>query len=178
MKRVRAGVVTAGAVACVMLFFAVSASAQQKVIFLVRHAERADTPAGQPPAAGMMANDPPLSAAGEQRAAKLSALLASADIRNIFTTEYQRTRQTAAPLAATLQLTPVIAPAKDPDPLIEQIRRAQGNILIVGHSNTLPDLMKRLGVTQPVSIPDSQYGDLFIVVKPESGEATLIRLRF
>jgi broad specificity phosphatase PhoE len=178
MKRARAGAATAGAVACVLLFFAVPAFAQQKVIFLVRHAERADTPAGQPPAAGMMANDPPLSAAGEQRAATLASLLATADIRHIYTTEYRRTRETAAPLARKLALTPVMSASRDPEPLVEQVLRVRGNVLVVGHSNTLPDLMKRLGVKQPVSIADSEYGDLFIVVKPETGNPTLVRLRF
>jgi broad specificity phosphatase PhoE len=178
MRRVQVGVTVAGALAC-LLFFAAPADAQQKVIFLVRHAERADTPAGQPPAGGMMmANDPPLNAAGEQRAAELAALLASADIRHIFTTEYRRTRQTAAPLAGKLKLTPVMSAARDPEPLVEQVLRVRGNVLVVGHSNTLPDLMKRLGVRQPVSIADSEYGDLFIVVKPETGNPTLIRLRF
>jgi hypothetical protein len=68
--------------------------------------------------------------------------------------------------------------SRDPEPLVEQVLRVSGNVLVVGHSNTLPDLMKRLGVKQPVSIADSEYGDLFIVVKPETGNPTLVRLRF
>ena len=175
MKPVR---VTIAAAAC-LLSFAVTAAAQQHVVFLVRHAERAATPAGQPAGRSMLGGeDPPLSPAGEERAARLAALLASADIKHIFTTEYRRTRDTARPLAEKLKVTAVMSAARDPEPLIDQVRRAQGNVLIVGHSNTVPDLMKRLGVKETVAIADSEYDNLFIVVRPASGEPTLIRLRF
>jgi len=150
------------AAACALLLsFAASAAAQQ-TIFVVRHAEKAAATAAQPVAKGMMADDPPLSAAGQARAAKLAALLASADVKYIFTTEYRRTRETAAPLAAKLKLQPVMSAAKDPDPLIERVRQVKGSVLIVGHSNTLPDLLTKLGVKQPVTIADEEYDNLFI----------------
>lgn len=154
-----------------------AAAAADQVIFVVRHAERADAAAAQP-AAGMMANDPPLSGAGHERAKRLAALLASAEIRHIFTTEYQRTRQTAAPLAEKTAIAAVVSAARDAEPLVEQVRRAPGNVLIVGHSNTVPDLLKRLGVTAAVSIGDAEYDNLFVVVRPAAGEPTLIRLRY
>jgi len=156
------------------------AEAADQVVFLVRHAERAPSaPATTPPPGhGMMGEDPPLSAAGKQRAARLAAMLASAGIRSIFTTEYRRTRQTAAPLAEKLKLTPIMSAAKDPDPLIAQVRKLKTNVLIVGHSNTLPDLMKKLGVTTEVKIGDDDFDDLFVVVGAASGEPTLIRLKY
>ena len=156
----------------------VSAAAGQ-IVFVVRHAERAPAPAGQPaaPAHGMLGEDPPLSAAGEQRAARLATMLASAGIRHVFTSEYKRTRQTAAPLAEKLKLTPVMAAAKDPDPLIAQARRAQGN----AHCRpfgTVPELLKKLGVTEPIAIGDNDYDDLFIVVRSRSGEVSLVKLKY
>jgi len=157
------------------------AFAADQVVFLVRHAERAPspaTPAAQPPGHGMMGEDPPLSAAGEQRAARLATMLAAADIRAIFTSEFRRTRQTAAPLAAKLKLTSVMSAAKDPDPLIAQVRKLKTNVLIVGHSNTIPDLIKKLGVTTEVKIGDDDYDDLFLVVRPATGVPTLIRLKY
>jgi broad specificity phosphatase PhoE len=168
----------AAVVLAAMLTAALPASAEQ-VIFVVRHAERAPLP-GQSGAAvqGMMGEDPPLNAAGEQRAAKLASVLASAGIRHIYTSEYRRTRQTADPLAKQLELTPVIAAAKDPDPLIAQVRRAQGNVLIVGHANTMPDLLKKLGVTEAVTIGDNDYDNLFIVFRNAAGKATLVRLKY
>ena len=105
-------------------------------------------------------------------------MLASAGVRSIFTTEFRRTRQTAAPLAGKLKLTPIMSAAKDPDPLIAQVRKLKTNVLIVGHSNTLPDLMKKLGVTTEVKIGDDDFDDLFLVVRAASGEPTLIRLKY
>ena len=153
----------------------VSAAAADQVIFLVRHAERAD--AGGQRTGGMMGNDPPLSAAGQERAKKLAALLASAEVKHIFTTEFTRTQQTAAPLAALTQITPVTSASSNAAQLVDQVRKAAGNVLVVGHSNTVPELLKRLGVT-PVTIGDNDYDNLFIVVRPSTGEATLVRLRY
>ena len=155
---------------------AATAAAADQVIFVVRHAERADA-AGQA-AAGMMANDPPLSAAGHERAKRLAALLASADVRHLFTTEFVRTQQTAAPTAAATQVKPVTSAGRDLAPLIQQVSQASGNVLIVGHSNTVPEVLKRLGVNASVSIADTEYDNLFIVVRPAAGEPTLIRLRY
>jgi broad specificity phosphatase PhoE len=178
VRRIHAAVTLIG-----LLLTALSAAASDQVVFLVRHAEREATPAQGAPAAqpahpGMMADDPPLNAAGQARAAKLAATLASADIRFIFTTEYRRTRQTAAPLAQKLKLTPVMAASKDPDPLVAQVRKAKGNVLIVGHSNTLPELLKKLGVKADVKIEDSEFDNLFVLVRPPAGEPTLIRLKY
>jgi probable phosphoglycerate mutase len=105
-------------------------------------------------------------------------MLRSANIRNIFSTEFLRTRQTAAPTAQARHLETVSIAAKDPDALVAELRGLKGNVLIVGHSNTVPDLLKRLGIKDEIAIPDSEYDNLFIVVRPETGEPSLIRLRF
>jgi broad specificity phosphatase PhoE len=163
-------------IGCV-LGVATAAAAADQVIFVVRHAERADA-AGGPPPAGMMANDPPLSAAGIERARRLAALLASADVKHIFTSEFQRTRQTAAPLSEATRIPPVTASSRDASALAQQVRSAAGNVLVVGHSNTVPDLLKELGVTTPVAIGDTEYDNVFVLVRPASGPPTLIRLRY
>jgi broad specificity phosphatase PhoE len=156
---------------------AAPAIAADQIVFLVRHAEQAATgDAGA--STRMMAGDPPLAPAGRQRADRLSALLAASGIQRIYTTEFLRTRQTAAPLAAILKIEPVMVASKDPDSLIAQIRTAPGNVLVVAHATTIPDVLKRLGVNEAAQVPDSDYGNLFIVVRPSAGEATLIRLRY
>jgi len=160
-----------------LLSLAASAAAQQ-TIFVVRHAERTDGGATGAPGMVSPANDPPLSAAGKARAARLASMLRSAGIAHVFTTEYKRTRETAAPLAGQLKLTPVMAAAKDPEPLVARVRQVKGNVLIVGHSNTVPDLLKRLGVKDAVTIGDDEYDNLFIVVRPAAGDPTLIKLRY
>ena len=152
------------------------AAAAEQVIFVVRHAERADGGAGT---GGMTAaNDPPLSAAGAERAKRLAATLASAGVAHAFTTEFRRTRDTAAPLAAKAGIAPTVVSSKDGAGLVRQIREAKGNVLIVGHSNTVPEILKQLGVTTPISIADDEYDNLFVVVRPATGEPTLIRLRY
>jgi broad specificity phosphatase PhoE len=166
------------ALAIALSFWSGAASAADQVIFLVRHAERATTPAGQPAGRGMMGDDPPLTEAGQQRAVRLAALLASADVKHIFSTEFQRTRQTAAPLAERMNIKTVMGAARDPEPFIQQIRSVSGNVLVVGHSNTIPELIKRLGVKQSITIADSEYDNLFVVVRHGAGEPTLIRLRY
>jgi broad specificity phosphatase PhoE len=165
------------AVACALLLFISASAAAQQTIVVVRHAERADAGAG---AAGMVApaTDPPLSAAGRERAIRLASMLRSADIKHIFITEFRRTQETAAPLAEQLKLTPSVSASKDATPLVSRMRQLSGNVLVVGHSNTIPDLLKQLGIKDQITIADAEYDDLFIVVLPVTGEPTLVRLRF
>ena len=169
--------ILASALATVCVRGQVSTAAAEQVIFVVRHAERADGGSGAP-AGGMMGNDPPLSAAGHERAKRLATMLAAADVRHIFTTEYARTKQTAAPLAEASKTTPSVLAAGDAAALLLQLRAAAGNILIVGHSNTVPEVLKQLGVKTPITIADSDYDDLFVVMRPASGEPTFVRLRY
>ena len=155
-----------------------TAATAQQVIYVVRHAERADSAPAAGQAMTAPANDPPLSAAGHARAARLATMLRSADLWQIISTEYQRTRQTAAPLAKALNLEVTTAPAREPATLMARIREAKGNVLVVGHSNTVPEILKRLGVKDAIAIPESEYDNLFIVTRPATGEPILVRLRF
>jgi broad specificity phosphatase PhoE len=158
----------------------VASAADPQAIFIVRHAERApDAPAAGADRSMMApANDPPLSQPGRERAAKLASMLRSADIKGIYVTEFQRTRQTAEPLAKALGIGAVVTRGNDVDGLMAKLREAKGNLLIVGHSNTIPDILKRLGVKGDITIADSEYDNLFVVVRPDGGEPSLIRLRF
>ncbi|MBA2301670.1 MAG: histidine phosphatase family protein, partial [Acidobacteria bacterium] len=128
--------------AATVLMFAVPAAGQQ--VFVVRHAERADAATGAPP---MMTTDPDLSDPGKARAESLATALKDARITAIYTTEFKRTRQTAAPLAKALGIEPTVVPAKDFPGLMEKVKAASGNILVVGHSNTVGDVIAKLGAT-------------------------------
>jgi hypothetical protein len=68
--------------------------------------------------------------------------------------------------------------AKDAAALSRQVRAAPGNVLVIGHSNTVPELLKQLGVKTPITIADNEYDNLFVIVRPDAGEPTLIRLRY
>jgi broad specificity phosphatase PhoE len=138
-------------------------------IFLVRHAERADSD-------GRVSSDPGLSAEGRTRALHLAQELKDAKIAAIFTSEYQRTQQTAAPLAKSLGIHPEIVPGKDVSSLIARIRATSGNVLVVGHSNTLPQIVKALGISTPVIMTEADYDNLFVVLAGETPR--LIRLHY
>ena len=149
----------------------------QPAVFLVRHAERADTASGAVPAmAGAPAADPDLSEAGRARAASLAVALKDANITAIYVTEFKRTQQTAAPLAQALGLAVIIVPASGVAPLVEKLNALPGNALVVGHSNTVPEVAKALGVKTAVQIPDTEFSDLFVVVRGR--EPVLLQLHY
>jgi broad specificity phosphatase PhoE len=58
-------------------------------------------------------------------------------------------------------------PAKDTATLSAKLRDLHGNALVVGHGNTIPDLIKALGVETPVNIAETDYDNLFVVVLDE-----------
>jgi phosphohistidine phosphatase SixA len=138
-----------------MLLWAPAAAAVQAV-FLVRHAEKES----------QTDPDTALAIRGEDRALALSRLLRNAGITHIVTTELRRTQQTAAPLAALTGVTPTVIPAKDRAAAIAHIKALPKDavVLLVGHSNTLPDIAKGLGAKTPVQLKDEQYGRVFLVL--------------
>jgi phosphohistidine phosphatase SixA len=150
---------TAWSAFLIVVSLAASAAAQQTV-FVVRHAERADTAAG---AAPTMAADPELSDAGRARAESLAAALKDAKVVAIFATEFKRTQATAAPLAKALGLQVTTISSKEPAKLIEAVKTAGGSVLVVGHSNTVPAIVKDLGVAAPITVGDAEYDNLFVV---------------
>jgi len=146
----------------------------QGTIFVVRHAERADTSTGAP---AMMATDPDLSEAGHARAASLAAMLKDAGVGVIFVTEYRRTQQTAAPLAKALGVTPIVVPAKNTTSLAARLKKIDRNALVIGHSNTVPEVITALGVATPVSVADTEFDNLFIVTSAPAPRVIHLRYR-
>ncbi len=136
-------------------------AAGKGLILLVRHAER--------PPMTAPGDDPSLTDAGKARAERLATALADAGIRTIFTTRFRRTRETAAPIAARLKLTPTVESATDD--LVTALRaRADETVLVVGHSDTLPDVIAAFG-GPAVAVGDDDYDDLFVLV-PATGAVT------
>jgi len=136
------------------------AAAQQNVrtVFLVRHAEKASAAA-----------DAPLSAEGEKRAQCLATTLKDAGIKQIYVTDVLRTQQTAAPLASALKVKPTILPAKDPNGLIKNlVYTGGGNILVVGHSDTIPFVIARLQGGTVTPIGENEYDRMFVMTIAEA----------
>ncbi len=149
----------------------------QTAIFLVRHAEKA-TDANE--------SSVPLSAAGRARAERLASVLANAGISGIYATETDRARQTAEPLARARKLeihaySPRNGEGKSaPRLVVDRIKKdaPTGTVLVVGHSNTVPEILTALGHTDKVEIPSSQFDDLFVVIPREGAAPTVLRLKY
>ncbi len=147
------------------LVVVVSVASAEPIVVIVRHAEKADN-----------SEDAELSAAGRARAEILSRMLKDANITAIFTSERKRTQQTAELLSKSIGVAPIIVPAKDYSALVSKLRDLKGNALVVGHGNTIPELVKALGVEAPVEIADADYSEIFVVTldaKPQ-----LMRLHY
>ncbi|HEY3747139.1 MAG TPA: phosphoglycerate mutase family protein [Gemmatimonadaceae bacterium] len=145
-------------------------------IVVVRHAEKStDDP-----------RDPSLSAVGQQRARDLSAVLKDAGVTDVYVTQYKRTRQTAEPLAQASGISIVERPidatnsATYAQDLAHEIltRSAGKSVLVVGHSNTVPDIVKALSGAAVPPITDAEYDHIFVVTIPAAGSPRVMQLRF
>lgn len=128
-------------------------------IFLVRHAEKT---AEQ--------NDPGLTEAGKARAVALADRLEDEGISEIYSSDYIRTRDTAAPLADRLGLDVKIYDAGDLKAMSEILKASEGRILVVGHSNTTPQLTELLGGDGGTPIVEATEYDRLYVVTAEEGQ--------
>jgi broad specificity phosphatase PhoE len=126
-------------------------------------------------AAGSMSKeDPPLSAAGQQRALTLSRILADVPVKVIFVTNKQRTQQTAKPLADRLKLQPQVI--DESAALAIAIKKQDGVVVVVGHSNTIPDVIALLG-GPTFEIKDPEYDNLFVLTFA-GGTVSFLRLHY
>ena len=154
-------------IAAAFLLHTASATAQS-TIFVVRHAEKAAVAEGN--------KDPDLSDVGRARAESLAAILRDAQITAVFATEYKRTQQTAQPAADRANAKVTVFPANDTAALIAKLKETRGNCLVVGHSNTLADILKALGTPISFTIEDSEYDNLFVI--RTSPEPQVLRLHY
>ena len=145
----------------------IPAAAQQApvVIYLVRHAEKLDD-----------SRDPPLSDAGKARAEELARMLADAGVTHVWSTDFARTRSTAAPAAVRAGLQVELYDPSKAREFVDQLKRTPGRHLVVGHSNTTPALVQLLGGSPGAAISDTEYDRLYVVVVDPGGTtSTLLR---
>ena len=163
------------AIALALLFASVSAIAappkKLTTVIVVRHAEKAG-PTG----------DVPLSDAGRERAKELVRVLSSVSVTAIYVTQYQRTQQTAEPLAESLKIKPIVAgtTATYPADLVKVIdaKHAGGTVVVVTHSNLIQDVLRALGIRNPPALGDNQYDDLFVVTRGSGVAPKMVVLRY
>lgn len=143
-----------------------ASTAKATTIFIVRHAEKAGA-----------SGDVELSEVGEKRAACLAGALSGAKLDAIYTTEYKRTKNTAAPAAARSGVAPTVISGADMNGLIAALKKAEGQtVLVVGHSNTVPAIIERLGGPK-FTIKDEEYDHLYVVTLIH-GQASVASLRY
>jgi hypothetical protein len=131
-------------------------------IYVMRHL---NTPAGE--------RDPDLLPEGQRLAAALPGWFGRERVRAIYVSDFKRTRETAAPLAAGLGLTPLVYDPADTPGLIARVRAGPLPALIVGHSNTVPDIVAGLGGTRPAPLVHADFGDIWRV----GADGTTLRSR-
>jgi broad specificity phosphatase PhoE len=137
-------------------------------VLLVRHAEKNT---------GLVGADPPLTAAGTLRAQELARVLGDAGLTAIYTTPYLRNRQTADPVARRVGLVPRVI--HDTDSTVTAVRAepAGSRVLVIGHSNTVPQIVARL-TGDSIAIGEGEHDLLYVVTLPPRGRTSLMRLRY
>ena len=141
-------------------------SACGNTFYIVRHAEKAT---GIDPQTMKPLTDPPLTFEGQERALKLKEMLSGKNIRYFYSTNTLRTISTARPLKELFLNTPIQLYSSKPDSidafiqLLKTIRK--GNVLVVGHSNTVDDIANKLSGNKvvPGDLKDNEYDNLFVV---------------
>jgi broad specificity phosphatase PhoE len=139
--------------------------------YVVRHGEKEAQAAN-------MSSDVSLSPEGSERAHALKHALKNKHIQYIYSTNTIRTKSTARPLAETLGVNLETYDARDTGFVTQVKKRGKGNAVIVGHSNTVDDIVNSfLGKTILQDLPETSYGDLFII-KRKGKKYTYTRSHF
>lgn len=157
---------------CVVVFLPIqSIYAQDLTTFiLVRHAEKMDDGT----------KDPDLSEAGELRARRLAEHLRATDITAVYSTPYQRTRNTVNAIAEEHNISVQEYEPFDPETLTRMLQAHPGGIILIsGHSNTTPNLVNALiGEERFEQLDESDYENLFIVTLTEIGSGKAVHLHY
>ena len=129
--------------------------AQEKTIILVRHGEKADA----------TSQDPDLSAEGKQRAERLVKRIGKFRPGAFYSTNYKRTRDTVAPLAAKRKKQVQTYDARQPQQLVDSIMKSETKRFVVaGHSNTIPGLANLISKKELFkNLDDTEYSVIWVI---------------
>jgi phosphohistidine phosphatase SixA len=129
------------------------AKTQDAVYYLVRHAEKQ-----------LKVKNPPLTAEGKQRAQDLADLLSNTPLTAIYSTDYIRTQQTAAPVAKAKGLMVQSYDPRDLPSFAKKLLSNDGHTLVSGHSNTTPQLAELMGADPGAPIIEAtEYNRIYII---------------
>ncbi|TMN73621.1 histidine phosphatase family protein [Pseudoalteromonas sp. S1727] len=143
--------------ASLLFLFAANISAAPDAIFLFRHSEK------------LAGKNPPLSEAGRQRAERLFNLFGEVKPSSIYSTDYNRTIETAAPLAEYFGLSVNTYKPGDLAQFTKTVLAQSGIVVIVGHSNTTPELAQLIAQVPVEKMPETEFDRYFILQKAEQG---------
>jgi broad specificity phosphatase PhoE len=155
------------AVSAMVLAGAVSSAEAETVLILVRHAERVDE-----------SRDADLNDAGRARARALAAMLKDAGIQAIYSTDYRRTLETVKPTAESTSKLIEVYDGDNLEDFAKDLRARDRRALVVGHSDTTPELVKHLGGEPGSPIAPDEYDRMYILTLSADGKASTTLLRF
>jgi acetolactate decarboxylase len=145
-------------------------------VHVVRHAEREEDGG----------DDPGLSLAGRMRAHALADALAASTIDTVYVTSLRRTSETAAPLIARQQPEVHTWPIERGQAeqhvrsLVETVCRqhVDQTLLVVGHSNTVAQIVAMLSGHPETTISEREYDHLYQVRLNPGHSGQVLRVRF
>lgn len=141
-----------------------SAFAEPTMIYVVRHGEKATG-----------GKDPELSDPGKARAQNIATTLHRAGIGSIFSSTTTRTRQTAQALAQRISVDVQAYDPGAPKALVAKVKALNGVVLVVGHSNTVPELVRLFGGAPGADIADNEYDRLYqLIIGPDGAVTTVL----
>jgi broad specificity phosphatase PhoE len=145
-----------------------NAQTGETVVFIVRHAERAEDGT----------SDPPISTAGEARSTLVAEIMRTARLTHLHSTDFKRTRSTLGPTVEQTGLALSVYNPRDLSAFAAVLRGTPGRHLVVGHSNTNPALVEALGGDPEGPIGEMEYDRFYVVVVRPGGDAGSAIFRF
>ena len=155
------------AVSAMVLAGAFSSAQAETVLILVRHGEKVDE-----------SQDADLNDAGRARAQALAAVLKDAGIQAIYSTDYRRTLETVKPTAESTSKLIEVYDGDNLEGFAKDLRARGRRALVVGHSDTTPELVKLLGGEAASPIAPDEYDRMYILTLSADGKASTVLLRF
>lgn len=144
---------------------------EDKTVILVRHAEKCTEPS----------DNPGLTPLGKERALELVRTLTDFQVDAIYSTPFDRTRETVRPLSEErgVDITETPIQAGFMEAMVESIRASEHKLIVVsGHSNTTPRVVNLLAGTEFADLEETEYDRLYLVHLPEEGAASVTILRY
>ncbi|NKB52663.1 MAG: hypothetical protein GKR97_10615 [Rhizobiaceae bacterium] len=140
----------------------------QEAVYLIRHAEKE-----------LSGNDPSITEQGRARARAWAEVLQYVGLDIVFTSDAKRTQQTGQIIADKLGLSLNSVNRTDTADLTDTLSfdHEEDVVLVVGHAETIPGIIQNLGVSGSIEVSQSDFANLFVLLKPGSEEARMIRLR-